>query len=180
MHHLSHATSSLALGAALLLGGAGGATALGLPGGATSLNETHGDWTVVCTATEGAARCAISQTQVNGESRQRVLTVELTAAGDGNAASGVLILPFGLRLDEGIVLAIDEAQPLQSLRFSTCLPAGCLVPLAFDQDAVSALSAGTTLAVRAKANDTNQDVALSISLRGFTSALARITGLMTE
>ena len=107
------------------------ALAQGLPGGASTLNETHGDWTVVCSAAEGPPRCVMSQTQVGGESRQRVLTVELRAT-EGDAVGGVLVLPFGLNLDDGVSLAIDDAASFGSLRFSTCLPVGCLVPLDFD------------------------------------------------
>lgn len=165
------------LGLALFIGSANMVAAQGLPGGATSLNETHGDWTVACRAAEGAVRCAMTQTQVNGENRQRVLAIELTAAEAGNATNGMLVLPFGLQLDSGVVLSIDEAEFLPPLRFSTCLPAGCLVPLSFNGDAITTLRAGTALSVKAAANDSGQEIAFSISLSGFTSALNRIAEL---
>lgn len=176
MHH-AFRPASLTLSLALIMGGAGLSHAQGLPGGASSLNETHGDWTVACVTVESAARCAITQTQVSGENRQRVLAVELAAAEGGNAATGALVLPFGLKLDDGVTLAIDDAAPGAPLRFSTCLPAGCLVPLAFDAATVAALRAGTALRITATANDSEQDVALSVSLSGFTSALARVAAL---
>lgn len=165
------------LGLALLVGGASAGSAQGLPGGASSLNETHGDWTVVCSTAQESVRCAIAQNQVSGENRQRVLAVELQAAEGGASATGMLVLPFGLKLDDGVRLALDEAEPFQTLQFSTCMPTGCLVPLAFDADAVSALRAGSVLALKANANDNGQDVALSVSLNGFTSALARAAEL---
>ena len=171
---------TITLGLALALAGAGPALAQGLPGGASSLNETHGDWTVVCTTAQEAVRCAIAQNQVSGENRQRVLAVELQAAEGGSAATGTLVLPFGLRLDDGVRLALDEAEPFQTLRFSTCMPAGCLVPLSFDADTVSALRAGTALRIAATASDNGQEVALSVSLSGFTSALARLAALSTQ
>ncbi|WP_280177637.1 hypothetical protein [Arsenicitalea aurantiaca] len=40
-----------------------------MPGGDSTLNETHGDWTVACSAAAGPPRCVTSQTQVGGESR---------------------------------------------------------------------------------------------------------------
>lgn len=153
------------------------ALAQGLPGGASTLNETHGDWTVACAASEGVARCAMSQTQLGSENRQRVLAVELQATAGGERASGRLVLPFGLRLDDGVSLTVDEAAPFQSPRFSTCLPVGCLVPLEFDAGAVSAMRAGSKLTVQASANDTGQEIGFSISLSGFTSALNRIVEL---
>ncbi|MCO5145835.1 MAG: invasion associated locus B family protein [Aquamicrobium sp.] len=157
----------------------GPALAQGLPGGASSLNEKHGDWTVACAMREEAIRCVMSQTQVRGENRQRVLAIELTAAEGGQAASGTLVLPFGLNLDQGAVLSIDEGEFLPALRFSTCLPAGCLVPLTFNPDAVTAMRAGTALKVKAAANDSGQEVNFSISLSGFSSALARAAELTT-
>jgi len=169
--------ASLIFGAVLLMGGAGTAAAQGLPGGATSLNETHGDWTVACTTPEGHVRCAISQVQVNSENRQRVLTVELTATEGGTAAGGTLVMPFGLELENGVILSIDEGAPLAALRFSTCLPAGCLVPLVFDQAALTAMQAGTVLKAKTTANGNGQEVGFSISLSGFTSALARAAEL---
>lgn len=170
-------TAGIVVGLALLGGGAGAAMAQGLPGGATSLSETHGDWTVACRTVDGAARCTTTQTHVSGENRQRVLAVELTTTEGGDAASGVLVLPFGLRLDAGARLAIDENPALEPLRFSTCLPAGCLLPLAFDAGTVTALKAGTALSVTVTANDSGQELAFSISLAGFTSALDRIAQL---
>lgn len=171
--HRTLLAKSFLLGAALLLGGAGPSLAQGLPGGASSLNETHGDWLVECIAADADVHCAIAQSQVGGENRQRILAVELQAAEEGAAANGVLVLPFGLDLDSGVSLAIDEATPLETLRFSTCLPVGCLVPLDFDPDTVAALKAGTALGLLASASDSGQELAFSISLAGFTSALAR-------
>lgn len=177
MQHISHTLSSLAFGAAFLLGGAGAAMSQGLPGGASSLNETHGDWTVACAAPDETVRCAISQTQVEGESGQRILAIELMADTGAGSAQGTLVMPFGLDLDAGIRLGVDEADPFASLRFSTCLPAGCLVPLAFDGETISALRNGTALTIGAVASGSAQEIALSVSLGGFGSALARVADL---
>jgi len=117
---------------------------------------------------------------VQGENRQRVLAIELAAAEGGNAAGGTLVLPFGLNLDQGVVLSIDEGESLPPLRFSTCLPAGCVVPLAFNQDAVTAMRSGTALKVKVAANDSGQEANFSISLSGFTSALTRAAELTTQ
>lgn len=165
------------LGLAFLIGGTSAGSAQGLPGGASSLNETHGDWTVACTTPEGSVRCAITQNQVSVENRQRVLAVELHAIEGGSAVNGTLVLPFGLKLDDGVRLALDEAKPFQTLPFSTCIATGCLVPLVLDTDAVSALRAGSVLALKASANDNGQEVAFSVSLSGFISALARAAEL---
>lgn len=165
-------------GIALLVGGAGASLAQGLPGGASSLSETHGDWTVTCTAPENIVGCAITQSQMADESRQRVLAMELRPGEDGEVTNGILLLPFGLRLDDGVRLAIDDdSETFQTLRFSTCLPAGCLVPLSYNGAAVSALRAGSTLFVKANASDNGQEIRFSISLDGFISAHSRAAEL---
>ena len=176
MQHVRKAAPSI-LAFALLLAGAGGVLSQGLPGGASSLNEAHGDWAVVCTVPEGTVHCSMSQTHVSGENGQRVLGVELRMAA-GGGVNGLLVMPFGLRLADGVRLAVDEDAPLPTQAFSTCLPVGCLVPLSFPADTVTAFRNGTALGLTATANDTGQEIAFSVSLRGFTSALARLSELL--
>jgi len=143
-----------------------------LPGGATALTETHGDWTVRCQVRqpEGRIGCLVQQEQVDNQSRQRLLAAELVPGPSG--ALGTLILPFGLDLDKGVNLAIDDGQSSPNLRFRTCLPQGCLVPLSFTPEALPALSGGKALNVAATA-DGGAVTPFTISLNGLASALAR-------
>lgn len=145
-----------------------------LPGGATSLQETFSDWQVGCVVQGSVKRCAITQEQVNQQSRQRVLAAELTLAGD--KLDGVLLMPFGLALDKGVALQIDDQPATSTLRFRTCVPGGCLVPLNFDGKTVAALRVGSVLKLRAAA-DGGQDQLYTISLKGFAPALDRIAVL---
>ncbi|WP_234190314.1 invasion associated locus B family protein [Shinella sp. NM-101] len=151
-----------------------------LPGGASSLQENYQDWGVMCAQQPGAngqpsvKRCAMTQQQVNQQGGQRVLAVELRPAGANFEAT--LILPFGLALDKGATLQIDDGQATQPYRFRTCLPGGCLVPLTFDPAYMTALQKGSVLKIKAVA-DSGADTPLSISLRGFGAAAARLTAL---
>lgn len=154
------------------------AAALGndaLPGGASSLQETYQDWSVACRTGGKTKHCSMSQQQV-GKNRHRVLAVELQASRD-KGVTGVLVLPFGLLLDKGVTLQIDDKPALAPLRFRTCMPAGCLVPLTFDSDRVNALGKGAALKLKATAAGTNQEVDLTVSLKGFAAALDRIRTL---
>src|SRR5262245_5086988 len=112
-----YATAGLAL-MALSASAAAQDAGYTLPGGASSLQETYQDWSLACQGSPKAV-CAVSQqqTQQNG---QRVLAVELRKGADGGV-SGNLVLPFGLLLDAGATLQIDDGQPRAPLRFSTCL-----------------------------------------------------------
>ena len=148
------------------------AFAQALPGGASQVQETHGDWRVNCAQQNGKKQCALAQQQSDRDSRQLILGIELKAAST-NRADGTLVLPFGLAVDEPIVLRIDETGSFQTLHVRTCLPVGCLVPLAFDTAAIASLRKGTTLHVRAAAAEGGREASFKISLNGFGSALDR-------
>lgn len=145
-----------------------------LPGGASSLNETYKDWQVTCVSQGASKRCTITQTLTQQQNGQRVLAVELIPS--GNTVSGTLLLPFGLALDKGVTLQIDDKPVSQPWRFRTCVPAGCVVALSFETSTIAALRTGTALKLKAVSDDGN-DVPLSISLSGFGAAIDRATTL---
>jgi invasion protein IalB len=146
--------------------------AVTLPGGASAVTETHGDWTVRCQVRqpEGRISCLVQQEQVDNQSRQRLLAMEVVPNGDG--VLGTLILPFGLDLDKGVTVSVDEGQPLPNLRFRTCLPQGCMVSLSLAADMTGAMRSGGALKVAAIA-DGGAPTPFTVSLSGFASALAR-------
>lgn len=145
-----------------------------LPGGASSLNETYRDWQLACVQQTTTKRCAFSQSQAQ-QNGQRVLAIELSAP-TGNTVTGIIILPFGLALDKGITLQIDDQPAGQALQFRTCLQAGCVVPLSFDAPTLTTLRAGVALKVKA-ISDGGQATPFSISLQGFDAALDRVAAL---
>lgn len=147
-----------------------------LPGGANSLQETYSDWQVGCVVRDGAKRCAITQEQTNSQTRQRVVAVELTIAGD--KLEGALFMPFGLALDRGVSLQIDDQGGTTNQKFSTCLPGGCLVPLSFDTKTVAALRTGTALKLHAMPAGGGQELIYTISLKGFAQGIDRVSTLL--
>jgi len=169
-----HAAVSIVLGiTALTIGiSRSPAFAQALPGGASQLQETHGDWRVTCAQQNGKKLCTLAQQQSDKDSRQLALAIEMKAA-SANRADGTMVLPFGLAVDEPIVLRIDETVSFQTLHVKTCLPVGCLVPLAFDTAAIASLRKGTTLHVKATVAESGREAAFRISLNGFGNALDR-------
>lgn len=158
-----------------LIAPVGAQTSGALPGGANSLEETFENWVVACVEQGAGKRCALSQQQADQQSHQRVLAIELTASSPDGVA-GTLLLPFGLALDNGVTLQIDDAPAGAPLRFRTCLPGGCLVPLAFDVVKAAALRKGANLKVNATA-DGGKDAVFTISLKGYPAALDRMIAL---
>jgi len=143
-----------------------------LPGGANSISEVHGDWTVSCAMGKEAKQCVLNQSLGDSQTGQRVLAVEL-AVPAANRAEGMLLAPFGLRLADGIKLAVDGKALAAPLPFLTCIASGCLVPLGFDEATLTTLRAGTKLEIGGVSADGAQPVALSVSLAGFTAATNR-------
>lgn len=167
---------STLLATLLLAAGGTGATpafsqdAAGLPGGASSLQETHEDWQVACQIANGAKQCTVSQQQYQ-QGGQRILAIEVQSQAEGGI-KGVAVLPFGLKLQEGVIFQIDEDAALPVAHFSTCLPAGCILPVEFDTAVLKAMRAGTALKMKTTSVD-EKELTFSISLKGFSSALDR-------
>jgi invasion protein IalB len=122
--------------------------------------------------------CTSSQTQ-SRENGQRVLAIELTTSDGGKSMLGNLVLPFGLLLDAGVGLQVDEGKPGEARRFSTCMPGGCVVPLTFDAATAAALRTGQKLNIHARVADGNRDMVFPISLKGFAPALDRTIQLLS-
>lgn len=148
-----------------------------LPGGASSLTETHGEWTIRCqvvTQDEASERvCVMGQRQTNAQGQQ-VLAIELRPSPDG--LEGTLVLPFGLAVTQPVSLTIDEGDPI-SASFSTCVPAGCIVPIEAGSDTFAAMSAGSQLIISAS-NVNGQTLELPVSLTGLSAATSRIEALV--
>lgn len=147
-----------------------------LPNGASSVNETFGDWTVDCRIVERRKQCLLSQAQGNKETGRRVYAIELNPA-VGGKIEGTILMPFGLNLDAGAVLKLDDKDLGKGLRFSTCVPQGCLLPVNFPAAATDAMRKGTKLVVASLNLSSNEAVTFNVSLNGFSPAVARATEL---
>lgn len=145
-----------------------------LPGGAQAINEAFQDWMMACVQPDGGKRCAITQQQADAKTRQRLLAVELQPKGTN--AEGVLVLPFGLLLDKGITLKAGTTE-LGALRFKTCLPQGCVVPLVLDGKTLAILREGTAPLTVTAFNDAGAPLTFSVSVKGFGPALDRAAAL---
>jgi invasion protein IalB len=167
---------ALAAAASAAAPAAPAATSTTLPGGAKSLQETYDDWVVACSTQQTGKACAMQQEQRAQQNGQRVLAIGLRPA--GNSAEGTMVLPFGLALAKGASVQVDEGATGAPLAFSTCAPEGCVVPVNFDTKMLTALRKGTTLKVKVVPIGGGDDITLSISLKGFGSALDRTIALL--
>lgn len=148
-----------------------------LPGGATSLQEVHGDWMVACSANAKGKSCTISQQHTDSRSGQRVLAIELGAPAADGGTRAAFVLPFGLQLDKGMVLQVDEAAASAPFAFKTCLPAGCIVEMTLNRQALDNWRKGTSLKLKCFAADHSSEVPMAVSLKGFAPAMDRAAAL---
>lgn len=147
-----------------------------LPNGASSINETYGEWTVDCRILDRQKQCVLSQVQGNKETGQRRFGIELRPSRDGKT-EGTVLMPFGLNLDAGALLKLDDKDLGKGLRFSTCVPQGCLLPVSFPTVATDAMRKATKLVVASLNLSSSEPVTFNISLDGFSAALTRTTEL---
>ncbi len=172
---------SLSLLVPLVAAGAHGlraeeAAAPQLPGGASSLQESYDDWSVTCRIADKRRLCAVTQQQMQ-QNGQRVLAIEV-GIGEGESLNATLVLPFGLMLEPGVTLAVDDRAAGEALKFRTCIPAGCLVPTDLDPALMEALRTGKVLKVATTSAD-GQPTPFSISLKGFAPAIDRLKALVS-
>jgi invasion protein IalB len=146
-----------------------------LPNGASSITETYGNWVVDCRLADGQKQCRLLQIQRNSQANQRLLEVEFWMPREGKI-EGTILLPFGLKLDSGALLKLDDQYLGQELRFLTCVPGGCLLPVSFSMTGIDALKNGKILTV-ASLNLSDEIIVFKVPLDGFATASARIIEL---
>jgi invasion protein IalB len=152
------------------------APAATLPNGAAAINETYGDWTVDCRIVDRQKQCVLSQVQRNKDSGQRVFGIELRPLRDGKT-EGTVVMPFGLNLDAGALLKLDDKDLGKGLRFSTCVPQGCLLPVSFTTVATDAMRKASKLVIASLSLSSNEPITFNVSLDGFSATLTRTTEL---
>lgn len=135
----------------------------------SQISELYTDWTVSCSTVEDQRQCAMTQTLMESETSQHVLTLELSRT-EGGALDGMLIVPFGMDFSKGVTLSLEGEAIGPPLPFLTCLPAGCLVPVTLNQGQLERLSSGTTLTVTGHSADGVSAIPIGLSLNGFKAA----------
>lgn len=139
--------------------------------------ETYQDWQVACAPFAGKRRCAVIQQQAGQAAggtggRQRLFAVELVPT--PTAATGTLILPFGLDLAKGVSLKVGSNPAAPAIAFRTCIPAGCIVPLEFSAQAIAILRDAPSLTVIVTEADNGHISSLPISTKGLAQAIDRV------
>lgn len=146
--------------------------------GANAVSETYEDWVLNCQGIAKGTECAMSQvlSQQNG---QRVLTFSISPVPIDGVQRGSFIMPFGLDLKSGVTIALDDKAPSTPFAFSTCIPAGCIVPLSWSVEQYNALRAANGLKVAAK-SIAGEAFELTVSLKGLSAAGKRAAEILAR
>jgi invasion protein IalB len=157
------------------------AAAASLPNGATSIDETYSDWALKCgigdKANGAKVICNVTQTLFEQKTHKRVLGIGLMPEGDG--VKGTLVMPFGLDLEKGPTLSIDDGPASTPYHYKTCLPGGCLIQINWNSATVKALRSAKSLKIDAQA-DNGKPAPFKLSLNGLAAALDRARALMSD
>ena len=146
--------------------------------GKTYIRSEHGDWELRCVKVpEGQQEpCQIYQL-LNDDSGNSVAEINLfELQGDNNIAAGATIItPLETLLTANMRIAVDGAKA-RVYPFTFCAEIGCFARIGLTGEEVAAFKGGqkaviTIVPVQAP----DQEVALSMSLNGFTAAFEAVT-----
>jgi invasion protein IalB len=152
------------------------APAAQLPNGASSINEAYGNWAVACRIVNGQKQCLLGYAQSDSQTGTPLFAIELQVS-RGGKTEGTILMPFGLKLDDGATLTVDGEDLGPALRFATCVPQGCLLPVSFPAITVDAIKKSKTLTVASLNLGSGEVVSFKVSLEGFAAATARMSEL---
>ncbi len=151
------------------------------------LTENYRDWALICqngATAEGSQTgriCEITQELRQSTDGQRVLRIALAVspeAPEGSAAL-TLITPFGVRLADGVSLAVADDDTVARVPFLTCLAVGCIANETLSPEMMDRFAQSET-AIIGMFTASGDEAQLEISLRGLSAAWRRLTALAQE
>ncbi len=139
--------------------------------GAETETQQFEDWTLRCRpASETRPRvCRMLQLAVSQDGGKPMLQFMVGRFGPENILGAVIVVPLGVRLPPGLGIQVDE-RPLHTYPFERCDPRSCEARAVLDGELLTDLKAGLTGRVKFQ-NADGQELAIPISLKGFTAAL---------
>ncbi len=135
----------------------------------------HGDWEIRCDAE--ATNCRMVQLASDAEGNGVVSITMQTLPEGGSAQLGVVMVsPLLTLLPRGISIAVDNGVPA-AYPFSWCDRQGCYARFGLTAAQVDSFKAGTAASINIFAiTDPENPVQASVSLSGFTDAVADLSG----
>ena len=147
------------------------------PNGASAVSEVYGDWTISCTRENEKRQCQLSQAQGVAQTGQRRFSIELNPPQDGRS-NGLLLMPLGLSIEPGVTFKLDDATLGKGAPYTSCVQAGCIVPISFPTVATDAMKTAVNLRITGTKPNGEADT-ITVPLAGFAAALTRMAQLLS-
>lgn len=142
-------------------------------------NEIFGDWSLQCSKTGPEPRpCRMYQLlkDAQGTAVAEVTAYRLPEGGPA-AAGATFVVPLETLLTSQMTLTIDGTTT-KRYPFSFCNSIGCFARIGLTQEEIEGYKAGTTISMTiVPARAPTQTVAVTMSLKGFTSAFDKATSV---
>ena len=131
--------------------------------------QTFKAWKVRCQKPAGAKQesCHIFQNLVLRKGGRRVLRIVVGYFGKKREPAAVLTLPLGVALVPGVLLQVDDTEPVV-FPFRLCHSKGCRARLALDDKLLAAFKAGLRARVTFR-DGAQRAIIVPVSLNGFTA-----------
>lgn len=124
-------------------------------------------WRVECVGDGKSLECrAIQQLiQVQGNTRQPIVSVAVRYAPELKAGQMSILLPLGLNLTEPVQIKVDNGVP-ERQSIQTCGNGGCLATMTANDKLLTAMRSGTDLKITVQ-DQSKKSIDLVIPLLGF-------------
>ena len=135
------------------------------------VGDRIGDWNYQCKAvSEKQNICALIQTLINSETKDRVLTLVLRRVGKDKKLALFATAPLGIYLAAGIAGKVDDGKPF-TFKWQRCTTQGCQAMAVLNAELEQALKAGDQLLIGYEPQPNAQTIALGASLKGLAMGL---------
>jgi len=132
-------------------------------------NTSAPRWLVACNNRSNPAllSCSMSQSVIQNESRQRILTASIFKDTQGGYFMR-LLLPHGLDITQGVSLNIDEGSPVKHT-INTADVNGSYARIPLEPELIAAMKSGNIIVVGVN-SASGAGINLQLSLTGFSTA----------
>ncbi len=139
---------------------------------ASQEEEPASMWSVRCNDGENG-HCEIFQRLIVRETGQRVVEFAIGFPEKGQPARGVMILPLGVLLTEGVKMKVDDGQVF-SFQVRFCSPDGCFAYVNLNDDLLGLMGSGDTARISFQ-NPSGETMNVDLPLVGFDKSLQEIS-----
>lgn len=140
--------------------------------------QVFDDWRITCVTTSTPPQCQMLQAVAVQEGEAPAFLLTLSGRPEEQAHYGVITVPVGVYLANGIEIFVDKRQPFKVL-FEVCDQKGCFAGFKLEGAVLNAFKAGQAARFRVWTAKT-QAVEFPVSLKGFTAGWTALQKVVAQ